>query len=114
MDQIRISSKSDFTAQHYSNILAQAQEKLAQVNVRLEEKTHELEDYQNEILRVIRGESALSPLVLNDAISKAKCEVADLTEAADLAKKELVRCQSNAISGIKEYEKLCNWADMFA
>ena len=81
--------------------------------MQLAEKQRELVDYQNEGIKVIRGQSKFDMEFLNELVSKAKAEVAELEATVDAAKEELDIHLVNADIERKEYEKIKTWADLY-
>lgn len=106
-------SQREFEARYHSGAIIQAQKRFIKVNTELAAKKRELEDYQDEVIRVIRGESKLSQQMLNDLITKAQSEMAELREIMDDAKQEWDHCRTNTISGTKEFTRLHAWTDTF-
>ena len=70
-------------------------------------------DYQNEGIKVIRVQSKFDMEFLNELVSKAKAEVAELEATVDAAKEELDIHLVNADIERKEYEKIKTWADLY-
>lgn len=91
--------------------LAKARHHLA--TMQLAEKQRELVDYQNEGIKVIRGQSKFDMEFLNELVSKAKAEVTELEAAVDAAKEELDIHLANDDIERKEYEKIKTWADLY-
>lgn len=105
--------KTVIEAQHEKQIeLARARHKLA--CMQLSEKQKELDDYRAETIRVIRGESRLDIDLLNSLIADGRAEVERLSAAAENAKYELDECLASKRAEQEEYERLGNWADLYA
>lgn len=105
--------KTVIEAQHEKQIeLARARHKLA--CMQLSEKQKELDDYRAETIRVIRGESRLDIDLLNSLIADGRAEVERLSAAAENAKHELDECLASKRAEQEEYERLGNWADLYA
>ena len=81
--------------------------------MRLSEKQKELTDYQNEGIKVIRGQSKFDMEFLNELVSRAKSEIQELEAAVDAAKEELDVHIASADMERKEYEKIKTWADLY-
>ena len=91
--------------------LARARCNMAEMQ--LSEKRRELEDYQKEIIKVIRGESRLSADLLNELINKAQADVEALSQTAEAARQELKRRTADMETEQQEYDKLKTWADLY-
>ena len=105
--------KTVIEAQHEKQIeLARARHKLD--CMQLSEKQKELDDYRAETIRVIRGESRLDIDLLNSLIADGRAEVERLSAAAENAKHELDECLASKRAEQEEYERLGNWADLYA
>ena len=105
--------KEIIASQHEKQIeLARARYKL--ICMQLSEKQKELEDYRGETIRVIRGESRLDIDLLNSLIAEGREEVERLSAAAESAKQDLDESITSQHTEQEEYEKLQNWADLYA
>lgn len=81
--------------------------------MQLSEKRRELEDYQKEIIKVIRGESRLNVDLLNELIDKAQTDVEALSQTAEAARQELESRTADMETEQQEYDKLKTWADLY-
>ena len=73
-----------------------------------------MEDHRAETIRVIRGESRLDIVLLNSLIVDGRAEVERLSAAAENIKHELDRGLASERAEQEEYERLGNWADLYA
>ena len=72
-----------------------------------------MKESRNEGIKVIRGQSKFDMEFLNELVSKAKAEVAELEAAVEAAREELDIHLVNADIEWKEYEKIKTWADLY-
>lgn len=91
--------------------LARARCNMAEMQ--LSEKRRELEDYRNETIKVIRGESRLNVDLLNELIDKAQANVETLSQTAETARQELESRTADMETEQQEYDKLKTWADLY-
>ena len=87
--QIKMASQDDVIAQQHEKAVELARARRNMAEMQLSEKRRELEDYQKEIIKVIRGESRLSADLLNELINKAQANVEALSQTAEAARQEL-------------------------
>lgn len=113
LDKIKMSSEYDVIAEQHEKAVELARAKLRMTEIQLSEKARELEDYQAETIRVIRGESQLSGELLNELVEKAKSEITVLSNAVTQAKQELAEKISSVKMEKQEYDKLQSWADLY-
>ena len=73
-----------------------------------------MEDHRAETIRVIRGESRLDIALLNSLIVDGRAEVERLSAAVENVKHELDGCLASKRAEQEEYERLWNWADLYA
>ncbi len=92
---------------------AQARSWHGQVQKQLAERRAELADYQNEILKVIRGQSSFTQEVLAPLIQQAQSEVDALSAELDKAQAKLDSCEEDTSDELKEYTQLQTWADLY-
>ena len=83
------------------------------IHAELTEAQAELTDYQNEILRIIRGKSAFTQSMLTPLLEQAQEKVCKLTAELEQATEQLQNCQANAEQELQEYNQLQTWADLY-
>lgn len=83
------------------------------IHTELTEAQAELTDYQNEILRIIRGKSAFTQAMLTPLLEQAQEKVCKLTAELEQATEQLRNRQANAEQELQEYNQLQTWADLY-
>ena len=111
--QIKMASQDDVIAQQHEKAAELARARCNMAEMQLSEKRRELEDYRNETIKVIRGESRLNVDLLNELIDKAQADVEALSQAAEAARQELERRTADMETEQQEYDKLKTWADLY-
>lgn len=111
--QIKMASQDDVIAQQHEKTVELARARCNMAEMQLSEKRRELEDYQKEIIRVIRGESRLNVDLLNELIDKAQTDVEALSQTAEAARQELESRTADMETEQQEYDKLKTWADLY-
>ena len=113
LSKISMASGEDIVAAQNQKAVELAKAKHHLAVMRLSEKQKELTDYQNEGIKVIRGQSKFDMEFLNELVSRAKSEVQELEAAVEAAKEELDVHIASADMERKEYEKIKTWADLY-
>ena len=113
LSKISAASGEDIVAKQNQKAIELAKARYHLATVQLAEKQRELVDYQNEGIKVIRGQSKFDMEFLNELVSKAKAEVTELEAAVEAAREELDIHLANADVERKEYEKIKTWADLY-
>ena len=113
LSKISMASGEDIVAAQNQKAVELAKAKHHLAVMRLSEKQRELTDYQNEGIKVIRGQSKFDMEFLNELVSRAKSEIQELEAAVEAAKKELDVHITSADMERKEYEKIKTWADLY-
>lgn len=111
--QIKMASQDDVIAQQHEKAVELAQARCNMAEMQLSEKRRELEDYQKEIIKVIRGESRLNADLLNELIDNAQTDVEALSQTAEAARQELESRTADMETEQQEYDKLKTWADLY-
>ena len=111
--QIKMASQDDVIAQQHEKAVELARARCNMAEMQLSEKRRELEDYQKEIIKVIRGESRLNVDLLNELIDKAQTDVEALSQTAEAARQELESRTADMETEQQEYDKLKTWADLY-
>ena len=83
------------------------------ISAELADTKTELADYQNEILRIIRGNSAFTQEILSPLLQQTQVKIGKLTLELEQAKEELRKCEANAERELREYNQLQTWADLY-
>lgn len=111
--QIKMASQDDVIAQQHEKAVELARARCNMAEMQLSEKRRELEDYQKEIIKVIRGESRLNVDLLNELIDNAQTDVEALSQTAEAARQELESRTADMETEQQEYDKLKTWADLY-
>lgn len=111
--QIKMASQDDVIAQQHEKAVELARARCNMAEMQLSEKRRELEDYQKEIIKVIRGESRLNADLLNELIDNAQTDVEALSQTAEAARQELESRTADMETEQQEYDKLKTWADLY-
>lgn len=111
--QIKMASQDDVIAQQHEKAVELARARCNMAEMQLSEKRRELEDYRNETIKVIRGESRLNIDLLNELIDKAQADVEVLSQTAEAARQELESRTADMETEQQEYDKLKTWADLY-
>lgn len=111
--QIKMASQDDVIAQQHEKAVELARARCNMAEMQLSEKRRELEDYRNETIKVIRGESRLNVDLLNELIDKAQTDVEALSQTAEAARQELESRTADMETEQQEYDKLKTWADLY-
>lgn len=85
----------------------------ARINTELTDARQEFADYQNEILRVIRGNSAFTQEMLLPLLEQSQSRIDKLTSELEQAKEDLQKWESNSDIELQEYTQLKTWADIY-
>ena len=113
LSKISMASGEDIVAAQNQKAVELAKAKHHLAVMRLSEKQKELTDYQNEGIKVIRGQSKFDMEFLNELVSRAKSEIQELEAAVEAAKEELDVHIASADMERKEYENIKTWADLY-
>lgn len=121
VDRLLLIKFSEITAASESEILSSQHEKeIELVKSQLElskshliEKQRELEDYKDETLKVIRGQSKLSIDLLNTLVTETEAKISDAQAVLDKAETELKTLLKTDESLRREYDQLLSWADLY-
>lgn len=113
LEKIRNSPNNDIICEQHQKAVDFAEARLRIAKGQVAEKQREITDYQNEAIRVIRGESKFSDELLNSLIMKAKSEMKALVEAVAAAEIELNDLQAGMEREIEEYDRLLSWAEIY-
>ena len=111
--QIKMASQDDVIAQQHEKAVELARARCNMAEMQLSEKRRELEDYRNETIKVICGESRLNVDLLNGLIDKAQTDVEALSQTAEAARQELESRTADMETEQQEYDKLKTWADLY-
>lgn len=111
--KIQMSNGKQIVSEAHKTHIARAKSAIGKVKRELVEKQKELTDYQAEILRVIRGDSAFTQEMLTPLLTQAQADVDRLTAALEAAQTDLRECELSADDEMKEYKQIQTWADLY-
>ena len=113
LSKISTASGEDIVAKQNQKAIDLAKAKHHMATIQLADKKKELVDYQNEGIKVIRGQSKFDMDFLNELVNKVKTEIQELEATVKAAREELDAHIANADVERKEYEKIKTWADLY-
>ena len=113
LERIKTSPNNDIISEQHQKAIDLAEAHLRIAKSQVAEKQREITDYQNEAIRVIRGESKFSDELLDSLVKRAKEELKVLTEAVSTAQEELDILQTGMEREIEEYDRLLSWAEIY-
>lgn len=76
-------------------------------------KQKELDDYKNETLKVIRGESRMNVELLNTLVAETEGKIKEAQAALDAADAKLKELLETSENRKREYDRLLSWADLY-
>lgn len=92
---------------------ADCKAQLTRAKVLCNRREKELSDYQSEVLKVIRGESKLSTMIINELIEKAEGTLQEAQKDEAHWAEELDSIQQKATDMHKLYGKVVSWSQLF-
>lgn len=113
LERIRDNPCDSIVLQQYEKSLELAKARYNIAYAQMMEKQKELDDYQAEIIRIIRGQSRLSAEMINGLIEKTKAELEVLSENYIESDRYLKEKQGNWATEQEEYKRLKSWADVY-
>ena len=111
--EIAAASESEILSSQHEKDIELAKSKCERAKKYLLDKQKELEDYKNETLKVIRGQSKLSSDLLNTLVAEAESQIQEAQESADTAEAELQELLETSEGLKREYDQLLSWADLY-
>jgi hypothetical protein len=113
-EQLSDVPKDAVIAERYASQIAEYQIQLTTAKATLQANTAEVMEYEREVIKVIRGESKISPELLNKLHEEAK-------EKAALSEQTVKKLESKIHDGeemrdnlSQQFDNLRTWADMYA
>ena len=92
---------------------ADCKAQLTRAKVLCNRREKELSDYQSEVLKVIRGESQLSPAIINELVEKAEDALKNAKKDEAHWTEELGGIRQKAAELHKLYGKVVSWSELF-
>ena len=87
--EIKAASRAEVLKQQNDRDCKAAQQRLEQAEKKLRQHERDKKDFQDEVLKVIRGESKLSMDFLSSAIEQTESELEEAKLAAEAARQQL-------------------------
>jgi len=111
--QLRDVPKDAVISERFADKIAEYRKQLGAAKAALQEHTAEVQEYESEVIRVIRGESKLNPELLNKMYESAK-------EKAAVSEQSVIELESRIHDGnqmrdslSKQYDNMLTWADIY-
>ncbi len=112
-EQIKGCPKEELVETRYTEHIEECRANLARANSELQASNAELNEYEAEVINVIRGNSKLNSELLNKLHSEASKRVSDAKLRAAFCEAELANSEQRYMEFQSEYDVLLNWADVF-
>ncbi len=112
--EIRATSKAEILQNQSDRDCKAAQQRLEQAEKKLRLHERDKKDFQDEVLKVIRGESKLSMDFLSSAIEQTEKELEDARDAAEAARQHLTSIEELAQQRRDELNEIITWADLYS
>ena len=108
--EIAAAPESEIMTNQHEKEIRLAEIQLAKAKTYLQEKEKDLEDYKEETLKVIRGQSKLNIELLNSLTAEANEQNRDARANAEKTEKHYLELLESAENLRKEYDRLLTWA----
>lgn len=113
LGKIQTEAGADVIAEQHERVVNLADAKYQTARSRLDSKKQELADFQNETIRVIRGQSKLNVELLNDLIARTTKEITEISVEVEAARVEYEESKASTYREQTELTKLQTWADLY-
>ncbi len=111
--QIAAASKNEIIVKQQQREIELAKRRIQTAKDHLAEKEKDLDDFKNEVIKVIRGISKLDMDLLNALIDETKSNIAQAYINLDKAEKEYTALCDDSKGQQQEYDQLLTWADLY-
>ena len=111
--EIKAASRAEVLKQQNDRDCKAAQHRLEQAEKKLRQHERDKKDFQDEVLKVIRGESKLSMDFLSSAIEQTERELEEAQHAAESARQQLADIEKLAQQREDELNEIITWADVY-
>lgn len=112
-DRIKTIPENDMIQSQIHKQEAECKAQLTRAKTLCNRREKELNDYQSEVLKVIRGESALSMAIINQLVEKAESDLQEAKSDVEHWKEELGNKKQKANELHKLYGKVMTWSELF-
>lgn len=114
LEQIRDAPGRELVKRQHEKSIGLAEARVNILRGQLREKENELADYQNEILKIIRGQSRLNVDMLNELVAQTKTEYEKLKAEYTEAERQLEEAKETFTGEEEEEcENLSSWAEVY-
>lgn len=113
LQRIKSAPRAEIIEEQHRQAVDFAKARCSVIQLQLNDKLKEIEDYRHETIRVIRRESEFDSALLNSLIAQATGEYEDLRLAAEQAQNEFERLSASAEAQKQEYDNLVSWVDVY-
>ena len=111
--EIKAASRAEVLKQQNDRDCKAAQHRLEQAEKKLRQHERDKKDFQDEVLKVIRGESKLNMDFLSSAIEQTERELEEAKLAAESARQQLADIEKLAQQRKDELNEIITWADVY-
>ena len=111
--EIKAASRAEVLKQQNDRDCKAAQHRLEQAEKKLRQHERDKKDFQDEVLKVIRGESKLNMDFLSSAIEQTERELEEAQLAAESARQQLADIEKLAQQRKDELNEIITWADVY-
>lgn len=111
--EIKAASRAEVLKQQNDRDCKAAQQRLEQAEKKLRQHERDKKDFQDEVLKVIRGESKLNMDFLSSAIEQTERELEEAQHAAESARQQLADIEKLAQHRKDELNEIITWADVY-
>lgn len=112
-DKVKTIPENDMIQSQIHKQEAECKAQLTHAKTLCNQQEKELNDYQSEVLKVIRGESALSMAIINQLVEKAESDLQEAKSEVEHWKEELGNKKEKANELHKLYGKVMTWSELF-
>jgi len=112
--EIKAASKAEVLKKQRDRDCKAAQQRLEQAEKSLRLHERDKKDFQDEVLKVIRGESKLSMDFLSSAIEETEKELEEAKLAVEAARQHLASTEELAQQRKEELDEIITWADIYS
>lgn len=112
-DRVKTIPENDMIQNQIHKQEADCKAQLTRAKALCNRREKEVDDYQSEVLKVIRGESQLSMAVINQLIEKAQDALQNARKDVEHWTNEMGNIQQKATEMRKMYGKVVTWSELF-
>ena len=112
-EEIRATPKGEIISAQKQKEISQRQITVKRITANIKTKQKEIEDYKDEVIRIIRGESKLDAELVNEMIKRAETEIREERIKLQQEQDTIRELDLSAKALEKEYTQIMTWADMY-